>query len=613
MQSGNFQGQGRGTLAATAHPVKRVFGPQLRLPVVLLISWIVLVGAGTVVHAAEPVKVAIKGVEGEVRKNVETVLALPAGLVEKGQVNRFWLERFRRQIPAKVRRAVEPFGYFAPAVSTELKVRGKNEFLLTVEIDPGKAVRIGRIRVAVQGPGAKEEPLEKLARTFPLARGDILRQDLYEKAKQSLRSRAMDLGYLDADFPIHVIRVEPSRFSAQVDLVLDTGPRFYFGDTTLEGGAAYPDPFLRRYLTYKPGQVFSYPKLGQTQLNFLDSDRFKQVLLKPKIKGATHQRVPVAIRLVPSASRRLRPGIGYGTDTGARLSLSYKDVNVWGRGHEFDVNFILAQLKQSLVSTYLLPSSKNIKTKTAFRVGLQRETLSTYSSQSIFAEVERIHNFGRGRLGSVYLRLLQEQSDVGGDRISSRMLLPGVRFSLNRYPDIRRPTSGYQISLEVRGGHQYLGSDTGLLQILASASTLLPLPGRFSLFFRGTSGVSFQNQPLHDIPASLRFFAGGAKSVRGYSYQSLGPKDSNGNVVGGTNLLVGSAELDRAIFQHWAIAAFYDVGNAFNSFANMDLAQGAGIGVRWYTPVGAVRVDLARQIDVARPAYHIHISVGIGY
>jgi translocation and assembly module TamA len=582
-------------------------------PVLLTLGLLLLVTATAVYAAADPVQVVIRGVEGEVRENVATALTLPAGLVEKGKVNRFWVERFRKRSADKVRHALEPFGYYRATVSTALKEVGKNEFRLTVDIRPGEPVRIGQIRVAVKGAGSEEEALGKLTDNFPLKRGDVLRQDIYEKAKHALRSRAIDLGYLDADFSTHIIRIGRSRQEAQVELVLDTGPRYYFGDTTLQGAPEYPEPFLHRYLTYKRGDVFSYAKLGRTQLNLLDSDRFRQVLVRPQVGRPRDHKVPVTIRLIPAPSQRLRPGIGYGTDTGARISLNYKDVNVLKRGHEFDVNFVLAQLKQSLISTYILPSPKNINTQTAFRLGLQREKVTTYNTQSIYAEVERLRSFGQGRLGSVYLRLLEEKSDVGGDRVSSRMLLPGVRFSLNRYPDVRRPRRGYQVSLEARGGHQYLGSDTGLLQFLAAASTLLPLPARFSLFLRVHSAVSMQNQPLHDIPASLRFFAGGANSVRGYGYQSLGPKDASGTVVGGKNLLVGSIELDRALFQNWGVGVFYDAGNAFNSFAAMDLAQGAGIGVRWYTPVGPVRLDLARQIDVLRPAYRVHISVGFGF
>jgi translocation and assembly module TamA len=565
------------------------------------------------VGAKEPVEVVIKGVEDEVRKNVETALMVPEALTAEGEVNRFWVERFIRQVPENVRAAMEPFGYYNASVSTRLETLGQNLYRLTVEIKPGKAVRIEKIRVALEGAGSSQEALTKLVGKFPLKRGDVLRQDKYEAAKGALMARAVDLGYLNADFSIHLIRVEPSREAAQVELVLDTGPLFLFDDTTLQGAPEYPESFLRRYLTYKAGDDFSYAQLGQTQLNFLNSDRFRDVVVTPKVKSAKDLRVPVEIRLTPSPSRRLRPGIGYGTDTGARVSLIYKDVNVFGGGEEFSTDFVIAQLSQILQSNLILPSAASLNSYTAFRAGLQRETLITYDSQSIFVEVERLRGFSHGRLGSVFLRFLQENSDVSGETANAHMLMPGVRFSQNGYTDIRRPKSGYKYSLEARGGHQYLGSSLTLAQVLASANTLLPLPGRFSLFLRVNSGVSIQSDPLSDIPASLRFFAGGDNSVRGYSYQSLGPKNSKGDVVGGKNLLVGSIQLERAIFENWGVVVFYDAGNAFNSFVHIDLAQGAGIGVRWYTPVGPVRVDLAREVGVSNPSIRVHVGVGFAF
>jgi translocation and assembly module TamA len=124
------------------------------------------------------------------------------------------------------------------------------------------------------------------------------------------------------------------------------------------------------------------------------------------------------------------------------------------------------------------------------------------------------------------------------------------------------------------------------------------------------SGFTFQGDAFEQMPASLRFFAGGDRSVRGYSYQSLGPKDSSGQVIGGKNILVGSVELDRAIFTDWGVAAFFDAGNAFDRLTDFTLYKGAGIGVRYYTKIGGIRLDLARQVGVSHPGYRVHLTVG---
>jgi translocation and assembly module TamA len=164
--------------------------------------------------------------------------------------------------------------------------------------------------------------------------------------------------------------------------------------------------------------------------------------------------------------------------------------------------------------------------------------------------------------------------------------------------------------VEGSGTHQLLGSDTGLVQLRAEGSGIVPLPWRLSLLTRVAGGLSFLNDPLAELPASLRFFSGGDRSVRGYSYKSLGPADSSGDVVGGRNLLEGSIELQRALFTNWGVSLFYDAGNAFNDLGKIRLHQGAGFGIHYYTLVGAINLYVARQINEEDPAIRFHLTIG---
>lgn len=563
--------------------------------------------------SAEPLTVTIGGLEGEMLENVRAALTLPPGLVREGRVDRRWLERFRRQTPATVRRALEPFGYYEADVTASVASDADGDLRLQVEVRPGKPVRISWVRVGIEGPGEGRSALQEEVEAFPLRPGEILRHDLYEQAKGELQSRAVDLGYLDAEYVTHVIRVSRMEKTAEIELILDTGPRFRFGPVGISGAPEYPEKFLRRYLAFEPGDNFSYARLGQTQLNLLDSDRFREVVITPQLEAAADLQVPIEVQLVPVRPRRLRPGIGYGTDTGARFSLQYRDLNLFRLGQELEAEFLIAEFKQSIGTAYIIPSSRSIDSQTAFRVGYDQEELDVYDRRTLFTEVERTRSFGRGRLGSLYLRLLQEDFTIGEEDSTSRLVLPGGRFSRRRYLDPVRPQEGYQFSLEARGAHQVLGSDTGLLQVLAGGNFLLPLPARFSLFFRMRSGFTWQNEPLREIPPSLRFFAGGDRSVRGYAYQSIGIEDSQGDVVGGKNLLEGSVEVERAIGANWGVALFFDAGDAFNSYNDVNWRQGAGLGGRWYTPVGPVKLDLARQIGEEDPSWRLHLSVGFGW
>lgn len=559
----------------------------------------------------EPVQVTVEGLRGDELKNVQRALALPSGIVKEDKVDRLWLERFQRQVPERVREVLEPFGYYNVQVKTSLETTEEDFFRLHVKVEAGEPVRVTSAKVEIRGPGAQEKKLKDLLKTFPLKKGDILRQDKYEEAKGALKARALDLGYLDADFSVHQIQVSRANNVASIELVMETGLQYRFGEVTFVGASIYPESFLRRYLDFQSGEVFSYSKISQTQLNLINSDRFQEVTVEAKKEELQDFRVPVRVTLTPSRPKRLRFGIGYETDIGAKLSARYQDVNFNRWGHELDAELSLAQRLQGLVTRYVLPSRKDLDSYTSLRLGLQREDTETYDSRSLFLEPEYVHSFGRGKLGSVYVQFRLEDFEIGEQDGRSQLVMPGLRFSQRQYDNLIRPRQGYRYALETRGVTQILGSDANFLQFLANGELLVPLPTRFSLLLRAQGGTTLTSS-LEDLPPSVRFFAGGDRSVRGYAYQSLGPRDARGDVIGGKHLLVGSIELEKAITKIFGVAAFYDVGNAFNSFGHMDLQQGVGLGIRIYTPVGPFRLDLARQVGVRNPDFRIHFTVGFG-
>ena len=574
--------------------------------VIMILLWLACAATAS---AAESAGLAIEGVSGDALANLEQALALPRGLVREGKVDRLWLERLRRQAPETARQALEPFGYYRPEIQAALET-DEETLRLRVIVKPGDPVRVRAVEVAVRGPGEREEPLNRMVTEFPLVRGDVLLHENYETAKANLRARAQELGYLDAEYSAHEIRVSISDLSARVLLVLETGPRYYFGQVRIEGAPTYPERFLRRYVSFKPGDIFSYSRLGDTQLNYSNAERFRQVLVRPEKENAEDQRIPVLVQLEPLPRYTLNPGIGYGTDTGARFSIRYRDVNVFQQGHEFDANFFVAEVLQGVAARYVIPSSKDIRSSTGIQLNLQREDVDTYTTRYAALEIDRTRTIGRGKLGSVYLRIQQEDFTIGNQSSGNRYILPGIRFSQERYDNLIRPTSGHRLAFDLRGTHQYLGSDTGLVQLIVEGSRLLPLPWRSSLFLRGRSGITALNDPLADLPVSLRFFAGGDHSVRGYSYQSLGPRDDTGQVTGGRNVLTGSVGLYRDIKENYAVSGFFDTGNAFNSFESVRFYHGVGIGAHYYSPIGAINLYLARQLGVESPSFRIHFTVG---
>lgn len=560
--------------------------------------------------AAEPLTITVRGVEGDLLVNVRAAITVPQGIIQDGKVNERWLDRFERQIPGKVRRATEPFGYYSPGVSMKRETTGDGGYRLIVDVVPGAAVRVAVSDISIEGPGANEKSLRTVISSFPLRSGDILREDKYEQAKGELKSRALGLGYLDAAFSVHKITVSLKDHEAQIRLILETGRQYRFGQVHFEGAPQFPEKFLKRFVTFRRGEVFSYRKLGETQLNLLNSERFRDVVVSPEKGEARGLEVPVKVRLVPAPRRHVRIGAGYGTDTGARFSVDYRDLNLFRRGRELRANLNISTRIQYLGAAYIIPSAGSIDSFNEVKMDLKKEDVTTYRTKLASIEGNRTRSFGEGRIGSAYIRIQKEDSTIGDQRTRARLVMPGFRFSARKYDNLIRPTKGYRYSMDIKAAHKALGSSLSFVQFVADGDSIIPLPWRLSILSRFKAGITLQSEAFEEMPASLRFFAGGSRSVRGYSYQSLGPKDSDGNVIGGKNILVGSVEIDRAISTNWGVAAFFDAGNAFDRLTDFTLYKGAGIGVRYYTKIGGIRLDLARQVGIRHPGYRIHVTLG---
>ncbi|MCF6238272.1 MAG: BamA/TamA family outer membrane protein, partial [Candidatus Marinimicrobia bacterium] len=148
-------------------------------------------------------------------------------------------------------------------------------------------------------------------------------------------------------------------------------------------------------------------------------------------------------------------------------------------------------------------------------------------------------------------------------------------------------------------------------KVWGAGSFILPLNSRFTVHLRAEAATTFRDDKFSEIPVSMRFFVGGDSSVRGYSYDSRGPRNKDGDVIGGDSKLVGSAEVEYALNDNWGLAVFYDTGSAFNA-VNKDIKyiNGAGVGVRRYTLIGPIKIDLASRVGDSKNRLRVHLSVG---
>ncbi len=558
------------------------------------------------------VEVLVTGVKGAKKENVEAALGLPPGIVRDGQVDRRWLLRFAEQIPGLVEKALQPFGYYQSEINADLQETAEL-YRIEVKITPGTPVRIRKLSLRLTGPGADKAKLRKERSLFPLKKKDVLRHDYYEEGKKTLLLKAVDLGYLKAAYTKNQIMVYPEEGVADIELELATGARYHFGAVSFEGSLdRFDESFLRRFISFSAGDVFSHRELHRSRINFYQASRFDEVLMIPRMDMVAEDlKVPIDVKLTPGPQQRLRPGIGYGTNTGGRVSLNYQNTQVMDRPDVYSFDLLWAEKAQSLISRYAIPQKGHWENNLIGTFAIIQEDLDAYETQIVYTELEQTYGLGIGKTGALFLRYSREDSDIGTDDNISRLLTPGVRYYQRTYDDPLHPTAGYQFRLELRGSHDKLLSDTTLGQVLGAGSFMWPLTQRITLHIRAEAATTFKDDSFSEIPASLRFFVGGDSSVRGYAYKSRGPEDDNGDVIGGDSLLVGSIEAEYSLTDDWGLALFYDIGSAFNNDAeDITFIRGAGVGIRRYTPIGPIKIDFANRVSESHHGVRVHLSIG---
>jgi translocation and assembly module TamA len=399
--------------------------------------------------------------------------------------------------------------------------------------------------------------------------------------------------------------VDPETNRADVALTLAGGDRYRIGDIAIDQQELNPELF-GRLLRIETGRTFDARDLAATYRNLLSSQYFDRVLVTPDVDARADGAVPVRVTAMATNRRYVLLGAGFATDSGPRARADLRNRRLNDRGHRANVSTIVSGIQGEVSGEYRIPYGDPANEWLFLESALTYEDVDTY--------VNRLWKIGAGRTylrwdnwaETDYVSYRDEDFDVGGERGHSQLLLIGSNLTRKSLTDDPRPLSGYALSIDVRGAAQALLSDNDLVQAIGRARHIFPLGKRVRVLSRATAGWTWQ-QKFDDLPPSIRFFAGGDNSVRGYDFESIGPEE-DGEVVGGRRLLTGSIELDVLIRERWSAALFADAGSAFDD--SPDFRRSLGFGVRWFSPLGPLRLDFAHPLDDVDRSLRIHVSLG---
>lgn len=559
---------------------------------------------------AESVKhslsVSVSGVEEDVYRNVLAHLSVSAASKEKEMLSESAARLLYDRADGEIKTALQAFGYYQPKLQSTFEESKK--WNVVFNISPGPQTLLRNVEIEFYGEGRENKKFLALLRDSGLQTGAALLHGNYSTFKSALENAAHGLGYLDAKYRSNEITVYPNEQTADVALHYDTGPRYFFGPITIEQDIL-DAAFIDRYVKAKAGDPFESANLVNLQLRLTETNYFDSVRIDIQREHAIDRHIPVTIVASPRKPSAYDLSVGFGTDTGPRVGVQadYRRIN--SKGHRFHNQFEISAVQSSLVSQYLIPVGDVGSEYVDFTANVDHERVNDVDSVQyrIGTSINENRWGGRSRIGLEYLAENWSFGDEPNE--SAFLLIPSVEFTRKQLDNTFFPTRGYSYTARLLGGADSVLSDVTFAQVQLFTKAVFPVTDRSRLLLRGDFSAT-ETDDFDALPPSLRFYAGGAQSVRGYGFKDLSPKDSAGNLIGGQYMTTVSAELDYLFMENFGLAAFVDAGDAtdnpFDSFR-----VGAGLGLRYRSPVGMLRFDVAHPFDDPDNDFRIHISFGI--
>ena len=528
------------------------------------------------------------------------------------------LDLFLRRAPGEIRDLLAAEGWFSPA-SIDVRRTGDG---VAVVVDPGPRTVAGALELGIEGAAAAEAHAalrDQLHRDWRLQPGAPLRSADWEDAKRALLSGLRDAGFLRARIVDSEARVDRAAARAALALRVDSGERLSYGEVRVQGLDRYPRSVVDGLVPFAPGDPYDARDVFVLQTRLNGSGWFSAVNVRPDLaeleRDPTAAAVPIRVDVVERQAKRLTLGGGIDTDRGLSVLAAWEHRNVAGRGIQTFNGIELDLERQLLYTQWETPQEEGGR---RWQLGARAEhrdvSNDVTDALSVFASRNRRRGDIETALSLQYQFERQRIRFAPGDEpiFDNRAVVAGWSWTQRKLDSPLLPSRGYIVSGQLSGASEALGSMRTFVRGYGFAYAIVPLDAPDGTVFgrlvlRGELGIVWAEDRF-GIPTANLFRTGGDRSVRGYASQSLGVPFGEATVPG-RYLAVGSVEYQHPIGRDLALAAFYDRGNATDSWDEMKLVAGWGLGLRWRTPVGPLNLDVARGVAVGE--WRLHFSLGV--
>ncbi|RMQ43306.1 Surface antigen [Pseudomonas cichorii] len=564
-------------------------------------SSVLLMSLSATAFAQARLDVRIKPANPQLKANVEGYVG------SLGERDAEALQHFSLGAEEQAQKAAQALGYYQAQIDSQ--VTGDKDPKLVINIQPGEPIRLRNVTVRIDGPAASLKAFQ-VPKSQTLAPGAVLNHGHYEDAKRLIQNQASRYGFFSGRFTSQRLAIDPRAGVADIELVYDSGPRYTLGKVQFSGDTPLDDDLLKRMVPFKENTPYDSQLIAELNQAMQSSGYFEGVRVDAAPTAAVAQVIPVTVQLEIRKPRTMGLGLGYSTDVGPRGRANWTRHWANPQGHSYGFETELSAPRQNVGLWYDVPLDPPLTDKLRYAGGYQYEEIAGTDSLSKLLTVgpEWHSKLPSGWERVISLKWQREEYRLGDDSGLSTLLMPGISYSFLRSDNRIDPSKGYRLQFDAQVAKEGVLSDANLFHgnVLLKGLTTVAQNHRFlgRLQFGGNLTNGYKS-----IPPSLRFFAGGDQSVRGYDYQTLSPTNSDGDRIGGRYMVAGSAEYQYSIAEKWRLATFVDQGNSFNNLELPSMKTGVGFGVRWVSPVGPLRLDLAKALD-DDGGIRLHFSMG---
>lgn len=584
------------------------------------------------------VDATIEGVTGEVDKNIKAYL-------QNVDAEQYADVRLEGEVRRRAQEAMRVYGYYEPEITLERNT--DDHVWLTIE--PGPQVKVEALSVNVEGEARDDPPFQDALEAFPLKEGDVLRHAPWDRLSGQLSGLAIERGYFDWGFTDKRMEVRPYLQSARLYMDFDSGARYQFGPTSIKGSHIELDR-LGRMQPFESGDPYLAESLALYSQRLADTGWFSSISVRPRLAADQEltiappgysdpwwseatasqpqrprlssdalasalsinkhddKKLPIDVSVEPADRHQFEVGIGFATDVGPRLRFGWEQPWINRYGHSLDHDLYLSAPEQRFTGVYDIPLENPLRDSYRLQYGVRNLDDNDTELLEGTVEVARRWQFDNDWVQLLYLRTSYVDFVQGGEADKVWLFYPGVQWTRTRTRPQRFPLWGDRQQLSFEYSDTVWGSDAQFARMTGDTEWIRTI-GNDNRFLARISVGAMETEDFDKLPPSLRFFAGGDRSVRGYSYESLSPRNDEGRLRGGQQMLTSTLEYQRRVTGDWWAATFVDNGDAFDDWAPDDLKTGAGAGVRWISPVGPIRLDIAHPFD-DEDAFRLHFSIG---